>query len=159
MNWNRLGIATVEVSDTSDLLWLAGALKRMDMPTARVRNDAAWWLEQLARNEKALATLRSSGRPGRKRDSKAPWIALDYLVQKELLGKAAAAAEDVRRAWRLRNVQTVKNAWKDWKTGATYQFSTLSHCAARYAERAQFLADVSADLREHHLERGTRKAR
>ncbi len=145
--WRRLRRIEAIYSVDERLRNIAEVLRRESCPHESLRCDAASWLDRLARSPKALAILTSTG-SGRKRDSVAPSLALDYLVQWELLGKGTAASEAVRAAWGLKSVQTVKNAWRDYKEFAKVKLNELEPTRDGFKSRTAWLAAVSADLRD-----------
>lgn len=116
------GIRTVIVSAPTEaerLDRLLAVLRSEKQLTLDERRTLESFLYRLRHNEKAMRAISSAGR-GRSRGSNAPEIALDYLIHKELLGKASAALNDVANAWNVSEL-TVKDAYTDWKSSARYR--------------------------------------
>ncbi len=123
--WPRLRVFEVPArSDREKLKALVTRLRSDAELSVSDRRDAASYLNRLALNESALAAL-NTGPGGRPRSPDAPDIALDYLVRKELLGKAEAAWHDTADAWCV-SVGTVKDAYGDWKEAAKFRLAELA---------------------------------
>lgn len=119
--WPRLRLIEVSArTDAQALKSLVTALESGATLTDDQRRKAAAYLRRLSN---APAAHHAPGR-GRPRSDDAPDIALDYLVCRELHGKAAAARTAVARAWRVSEA-TVKDAYTDWRTGAAYRLKEL----------------------------------
>lgn len=105
-------------------------------------------LFRILKDKKLIAALDSQGK-GRKSGSLAFEIALHYLVRKEQLGKAAAAAADVAITWQTTE-KTVKDAFTDYGRDAQYQLKMEAEkFVHRDAEttREKILSECNAELR------------
>lgn len=110
------GVRTVCVIAPSPQESISRLVKKLDSGAALNDDDRrsiAGYLRSFASNEKAMADYVSQG-PGRKRGSFGPEIALDYLIQKERLGKAAAAKASASKFWGI-SEDRVRDAYTDNK--------------------------------------------
>jgi hypothetical protein len=152
-HWKRLRlIEAARETDQEILLRLAEWITEGRDLSADDRRRAASYLRRLAESPRALKAITSAGR-GRRRDSKYPHIALDYLVQRELRGprRWKLAQSDVADAWCV-SPDTVADAWTDCQAAARWRLQRLvdDRLPTRRGRvvRRDMLEDVSADLRE-----------
>ena len=131
--WPRLRLIEVGRDETERLRQYADILDRGGDVHESVRREVAETLRQLSRTPAAMDALR----PKYEKRSLSPDLALDYVVRKELLGKATAAQVEASKVWGV-SVGTVKDAFTDHGASATYRLKEL------------------VDSRVGKLERGTR---
>lgn len=155
--WRRLRRIEALWTPAGELRAIAEALRRIESPTPELRNHAADWLDRLAGDEVAIARLCSAGR-GRRRGDIGPDVALDFCVQRELVGGKSIkrargsikrAGGVVAKAWGLSDA-TVADYWTDHGAGARVRLQQLIQHLEEYRPRRELLEAVSADLREHH---------
>lgn len=106
--------------------------------------------------------------------SLSPDLALDYVVRKELLGKATAAQVEASKVWGV-SVGTVKDAFTDHGASATYRLKELVDSRVGKLERGtrnpdgshteilwtreRLLRAVLDDLQDYRRETRSRKSR
>lgn len=143
--WKRLGAIELIPTARDDLDAVITGLEGLEPFTDHDRTIALWFLRRLRDSAKAMKAIEPRGR-GRPIDSAAPWIALDYLAQKELLGKASAATRAVATAWSVAE-NTVEDAYTDWRKWAAHKLERL--IKYKHGTRRALLEAVSLDIRDH----------
>ena len=122
-SWPSLRL--LEVAPPTDAQRLKSLVRKLEAAgeiRADDRRSAAGYLRRLANSDQALQTLNAT--IGRPRSDAAYDIALDYLIRRELLGKAEAAVRETAQAW-SRRPSTVKDTFTECKGAARYRLADL----------------------------------
>ena len=141
-----LAIRPLAGPSLSDALEKLAVTIASDRPlTSEQRHAIAGIIGTLARTPKALNALWPPKR-GRKSMSNDVRMALDYIVQKELLGKAEAAKLAVAQAWHV-GAGTVADAHTECGEGAGWMFELFNR-GLNGRRRVPALRALADDLRE-----------